>query len=123
MEYLAVPSPGSFWKNPQFQLVLKEKDQDDEEDDDDDDDEDDEDDDEDDEDDEENDEDDDDEEMSPEEKKRAEKQKRKAKQCTVLVELLQKNRRQKDKIHFLYTAFHFYKVGTKLFVCFTFVCL
>ncbi|XP_072248498.1 calpain-12 [Leuresthes tenuis] len=93
----------SFWKNPQFQLVLKEKDQDDEEDEDDDDD-----------DEEDDDEDEDDEAMSPEEKKKADKEKRMAKQCTVLVELLQKNRRQKDKIHFLYTAFHIYKVPSEL---------
>ena len=49
-------------------------------------------------------------EVTPEEKKREEKQKQKAKQCTVLVELLQKNRRQKDKVNFLYVAFHIYKV-------------
>ncbi|KAM4566703.1 calpain-12 [Odontesthes bonariensis] len=90
----------SFWKNPQFQLVLKEKDMDDEEDDDDDEDD--------------EDEDDEDEGMTPEVKKKAEKQKRKAKQCTVLVELLQKNRRQKDKIHFLHAAFHIYKVPSEL---------
>lgn len=56
------------------------------------------------------DEDDSDEAMTPQERKRAEKQKKKSKQCTVLVELLQKNRRQKDKVHFLYIAFHIYKV-------------
>ncbi|XP_041653613.1 calpain-12 [Cheilinus undulatus] len=86
----------SFWKNPQFELVLTEQDQPEEDDEDDDDD------------------DDDEEEMTPEEKKRAEKQKRKAKQCTVLVELLQKNRRKKDKVHFLYIAFHIYKVPPEL---------
>ncbi|CAJ1065384.1 calpain-12 [Xyrichtys novacula] len=84
----------SFWKNPQFELILTEEDQPDEDDEDDD----------------EDDDDDDEEEMTPEEKKRAEKQKLKAKQCTVLVELLQKNRRQKDKVHFLYMAFHIYKL-------------
>lgn len=50
--------------------------------------------------------------MSAEEKKKAEKQKQRAKHCTVLVELLQKNRRQKDKTNFLYIGFHVYKVGT-----------
>ncbi|XP_070685810.1 calpain-12 [Pempheris klunzingeri] len=91
----------SFWKNPQFQLVLTEQDQPDEDDEDDDDED-------------EDDDDEDDEPMTPEEKKRAEKQKQKAKQCTVLVELLQKNRRQRDKIHFLYIAFHIYKVPSEL---------
>uniref|UniRef100_A0A8C2ZXR3 Calpain 12 n=1 Tax=Cyclopterus lumpus TaxID=8103 RepID=A0A8C2ZXR3_CYCLU len=52
----------------------------------------------------------DDEEITPDDKKRAEKQKEKAKQCTVLVELLQKNRRKKTKVHFLYIAFHIYKL-------------
>ncbi|XP_039987309.1 calpain-12 [Xiphias gladius] len=91
----------TFWKNPQFQLVLKEQDQPEEED----------------EDEGEDDEDEDDEdevELTPEETKRAEKQKRKAKQCTVLVELLQKNRRQKDKVNFLYIAFHIYRVPPEL---------
>ncbi|XP_033488141.1 calpain-12 [Epinephelus lanceolatus] len=89
----------SFWKNPQFQLILTEQDQAEAED----------------EDDEEDDEDDEDNEvMTPEEKKRAEKQKQKAKQCTVLVELQQKNRRKKDKVHFLYIAFHIYKVPPEL---------
>uniref|UniRef100_A0A671RP42 Calpain 12 n=1 Tax=Sinocyclocheilus anshuiensis TaxID=1608454 RepID=A0A671RP42_9TELE len=55
--------PRSFWKNPQFQMILSEKD------------------------------------------KQGEKKK-----CTVLVELLQKYRRQKDKVHFLYIAFHIYKL-------------
>ncbi len=87
-------SSESFWKNPQFQLVLAEQDLSDNED----------------EDDSEDDDEDDDEVMTPEEDKRTEKQKQKAKQCTVLVELLQKNRRQKDKVHFLYVAFHVYKV-------------
>ncbi|XP_040902276.1 calpain-12 isoform X2 [Toxotes jaculatrix] len=86
----------TFWKNPQFQLILKEQDQTEEEDEDD-----------------EGEDDEEDElevEMTPEEKKRIEKQKQKAKQCTVLVELLQKNRRQKDKVNFLYIAFHIYRV-------------
>ncbi|XP_047449259.1 calpain-12 [Mugil cephalus] len=85
----------SFWKNPQFQLILNEKDQTEEEDEEEDEDEDD---------------DEEDPEITPEERKRIEKKKQKSKQCTVLVELLQKNRRQKDKIHFLYMGFHVYKV-------------
>uniref|UniRef100_A0A3Q0SCI3 Calpain 12 n=1 Tax=Amphilophus citrinellus TaxID=61819 RepID=A0A3Q0SCI3_AMPCI len=48
--------------------------------------------------------------VTPEKKKKAEKPKQKTKQCTVLVELLQKHRRQKDKINFLFIAFHVYKV-------------
>lgn len=79
-------------------MVLSEQDQDDENDEDDEDEEDDE----------------DDEEMTPEEKKREEKQNKKAKQCTVLVELLQKDRRQKNKVHFLYIAFHIYRVRKSL---------
>uniref|UniRef100_A0A8C6LFX5 Calpain 12 n=1 Tax=Nothobranchius furzeri TaxID=105023 RepID=A0A8C6LFX5_NOTFU len=92
----------SFWKNPQFHLVLQEQDQDEEEE----------------EEEEDNDQQDDDDKlddgdqmMTAEEKKKAQKQKQKAKHCTVLVELLQKNRRQKDKTNFLYVAFHVYKVG------------
>ncbi len=80
-------------------MVLTEQDQSDDED---------EDDDEDDEDDEE-----DNEVITPVEKK-TEKQKQKAKKCTVLVELLQKNRRQRNKVHFLYVAFHVYKVTRPL---------
>ncbi|AWO98952.1 putative calpain-1 catalytic subunit-like [Scophthalmus maximus] len=87
----------TFWKNPQFQLILREQDLTEEEDEDEDD-----------------DDEDDEVEMTPEEKKRAEKQKQKAKQCTVLVELLQKNRRQRDKVHFLFVAFHVYKVPPEL---------
>lgn len=87
---------GSFWKNPQFQLVLRERDQPDDGE-------------EEDEEDEEIDGDDSDEETAEEE--RAEKRKQKSKRCTVLVELLQKNRRQRDKVHFLYIAFHVYKVA------------
>ncbi|XP_069562555.1 calpain-12 [Brachyistius frenatus] len=86
----------SFWKNPQFQLVLREQDEDSDSDDEDDDD------------------DEEDEGITPEEKNREEKQKQKAKQCTVLVEMLQKNRRKKEKIHFLYIAFHIYKVPSEL---------
>lgn len=103
--FLFFLNPESFWKNPQFQLTLTEQDKSDDEDDEDED---------------EDDGDDDhiDEAMSPEERKRAEKQKQKAKQCTVLVELLQKNRRQKAKVHFLYIAFHVYKVPSP-HLCFT----
>nr|XP_029529011.1 calpain-9-like [Oncorhynchus nerka] len=83
----------SFWKNPQFQLVLAEQDKEEEDDD--------------------NDED-EDEEMTPEEKMVAEKQKKKAKQCTVLVELLQKDRRKRNKMNFLHIAFHIYRVPPEL---------
>lgn len=88
----------SFWKNPQFQLSLTEQDQSDDEDEDED------------EDDGEDDVDDGRDTPKEEEKKRAEKKEKRSKQCTVLVELLQKNRRQKGKVHFLYIAFHVYKV-------------
>lgn len=54
--------------------------------------------------------------MSSEEKTRVEKQKKRAKQCTVLVELLQKNGRQNDQINFMYIAFHVYKVIFSFFV-------
>lgn len=91
----------SFWKNPQFELSLTEQDNKEDE--------------------EEDDEDSGDSEddvdndaggggPSEEEKKRAEKKEKRSKQCTVLVELLQKNRRRKGKVHFLYIAFHVYKV-------------
>lgn len=53
--------------------------------------------------------------MTAEEKKKAEKQRQRAKHCTVLVELLQKNRRQKDKTNFLYIGFHVYKVRASFF--------
>ncbi|XP_078102229.1 calpain-12 [Sander vitreus] len=97
----------SFWKNPQFQLVLTEGDHSgqvyeggsnevyDEADGEDD-----------------NEEDEDDM-MIPEDKKKAEKQKQKGRQCTVLVELLQKNRR-KDIVNFLQIAFHIYEVSPEL---------
>lgn len=88
----------TFWKNPQFKLVLNEQDQTEEDEDDDDDGED----------------DDDTVEGAADDNKEAEKPKHKAKHCTVLVELLQKNRRQKDKLNFLYVAFHIYKVGRHL---------
>lgn len=88
----------SFWKNPQFRLVVSEKDVDDsdfgedefnvddagggEEDEVD--------------------------VVAPAIK--TEKQEEKKKKGTILVELLQKYRRQKDKVNFLYIAFHIYKV-------------
>lgn len=90
-------SAGSFWKNPQFQLVLSEKDVDD------------------------YDfgedefevedaggEDDEVDVVAPASK--TVKQEEKKKKGTILVELLQKYRRQKDKVNFLYIAFHIYKV-------------
>ncbi|CAL8362004.1 unnamed protein product [Merluccius merluccius] len=83
----------SFWKNPQFNLVLSEQDQPEEEDSD-----------------EDEGEDDEDQPMTLEEKKVAEKQKEKGKKCTVLVEVLQKDRRKKNKVNFLYMAFHVYRL-------------
>ncbi|KAK2912471.1 calpain-12 [Channa argus] len=88
----------TFWKNPQFKLVLREQDQTEEDEDEDEDD----------------DDEDDDVEVTPNDKKGADKTKHKAKHCTVLVELLQKNRRQKDKINFLYIAFHIYRIPPEL---------
>uniref|UniRef100_A0A3B4AJD7 Uncharacterized protein n=1 Tax=Periophthalmus magnuspinnatus TaxID=409849 RepID=A0A3B4AJD7_9GOBI len=86
----------TFWTNPQYELVLTEKDLDDEDDD------------------EEEEDDEDDEEANEEstvtDNKMTEKQEKKAKQCTVVVELLQKDRRQKDRVNFLYIAFHIYKL-------------
>ncbi|GAA6072681.1 calpain-12 isoform X1, partial [Tachysurus ichikawai] len=38
------------------------------------------------------------------------KQKEKMKKCTVLIELLQKHRRLKDKVNFLYIGYHIYKL-------------
>ncbi|XP_061734155.1 calpain-12 [Nerophis ophidion] len=87
----------SFWKNPQFELVLTEQDQPEEDDEDD-----------------EAEEDEEEEDGVSLEGKKPEKQKMKAKKCTVLVEVLQKDRRQRDKIHFLYMAFHIYKVPPEL---------
>ncbi|KAM8904399.1 LOW QUALITY PROTEIN: calpain-12 [Spinachia spinachia] len=51
---------------------------------------------------------------TPEEQKRAEKQKDKAKQRTVFVELLQRNRRKKTQVDFINIAFHIYKVPSEL---------
>lgn len=93
---------GSFWKNPQFQLVLTVRDQPD-------DDEEEEDEDWEEEEEEESDGSDSDE-MTPEER-RAEEKRQKSKRCTVVVELLQKNRRRRGKVHFLHIAFHVYKVS------------
>lgn len=88
----------TFWKNPQFKLVLREQDQTEEDEDED-----------------ENDDDDEDAvEGTTDNKKEVEKPKHKGKHCTVLVELLQKNRRQKDKLNFLYIAFHIYRVRRHL---------
>lgn len=91
----------TFWKNPQFKLVLLEQDQTEEDEDDEVDD---------------GEDDEDDVEVTPNENKGADKPKHKAKHCTVLVELLQKNRRQKDKINFLYIAFHIYRVRKSHFI-------
>ncbi|XP_072551029.1 calpain-12 [Salminus brasiliensis] len=84
--------PRTFWKNPQFHLVLSQQDVEDVEVDDDD-----------------VDVGDDDDSGSAAVKSVTEKQKEKMKKCTVLVELLQKDRRQKDKVNFLNIAFHIYK--------------
>ncbi|XP_072320022.1 calpain-12 [Eucyclogobius newberryi] len=91
----------SFFTNPQYELILSEKDLDNEDDDDSD------------EEDGEGEEDDEDN-SAVRENKMSEKQMKKTKQCTVLVELLQKDRRQKDKVNFLYIAFHIYKVPPEL---------
>ncbi|TRY60020.1 hypothetical protein DNTS_034668, partial [Danionella cerebrum] len=88
--------PKSYWKNPQFQMTLSEKDVDDydygeEEEGDDGDGE-------------------EDEDVSlVSSVRKPEKTGERKKKCTVLVELLQKYRRQKDKVNFLYIAFHIYK--------------
>lgn len=92
----------SFFKNPQFQLVLSEQDRmDDEEEDEY-------------EEDPEGEEDDEDAKMTPDVKKPVEKQEEKTKHCTVLLELLQKNRRQKNAVNFLHIAFHIYRVPPEM---------
>ncbi|XP_036393374.1 calpain-12 [Megalops cyprinoides] len=99
----------SFWQNPQYRLILSERDEDEDDDDDDDDGEDD------------TGDDDVAEEgageavrvMTPEERA-ARRQREKRLQCTVVVELLQKHRRQRDKVNFLYIAFHIYRVPPEL---------
>ncbi|XP_062410400.1 calpain-12 [Sardina pilchardus] len=85
----------SFWKNPHFQLSLtaadveKEEDEEDEEDDDDED---------------------DAKAGGAALSAAAQKQKEKGKKCTLLVELMQRDRRSQRKVRFLYIAFHIYKV-------------
>ncbi|XP_051512377.1 calpain-12 [Myxocyprinus asiaticus] len=95
--------PRSFWKNPQFQLNLSEKDVDDFD---------------------YGEDDHEEEEGEGEEDEegggvvapviKTDKKGEKKKKCTALVELLQKNRRQKDKVSFLYIAFHIYKIPPEL---------
>ncbi|KAK1785126.1 hypothetical protein P4O66_018540 [Electrophorus voltai] len=87
----------TFWKNPQFHLVLSQQDVEDVEVDEDD-----------------VDVGDDDDDDAVPAKSSTGKQKEKMKKCTVLIELLQKDRRQRDKINFLYIAFHIYRVPPKL---------
>ncbi|XP_046892320.1 calpain-12 [Hypomesus transpacificus] len=92
----------SFCKNPQFQLVLSEQDKMDDEDE------------------VEEEEDADGEEdevpaeLTPEEKTAAEKLKEKGKHCTVLLELLQKDRRLNNNVNFLYISFHVYRVPPEM---------
>ncbi|XP_056621735.1 calpain-12 [Triplophysa dalaica] len=94
--------PKSFWKNPQFRLVVSEKDVDDY--------------------DFGEDEFNVDDAVGGEEDEvdvvapaiKTEKQEEKKKKGTILVELLQKYRRQKDKVNFLYIAFHIYKIPPEL---------
>ncbi|KAL7878364.1 hypothetical protein AOLI_G00093380 [Acnodon oligacanthus] len=86
--------PRTFWKNPQFHLVLSQQDVEDVE------------------------VDEDDADVGDDDnvagatavKSGTEKHKEKMKKCTMLVELLQKDRRQKDKINFFYIAFHIFKL-------------
>ncbi|KAG7333027.1 hypothetical protein KOW79_003162 [Hemibagrus wyckioides] len=89
----------TFCKNPQFHLVLSQQDVEDVEMDED-----------------ELDTGDDDDDASPAApaKSSVDKQKEKMKKCTVLIELLQKHRRLKDKVNFLYIGYHIYKVPPEL---------
>ncbi|XP_061073894.1 calpain-12 [Conger conger] len=98
----------SFWKNPQFRLILSERDEDVDDDDEDDEDE-------------IGDDDDVEEEgagaeaeAKAPEKPANRKQAQRRTQCTVLVEVLQKHRRKSQKIHFLYIGFHVYRVPPEL---------
>ncbi|XP_060779362.1 calpain-12 [Neoarius graeffei] len=93
--------PKTFWKNPQFHLVLSQQDVEDVET-------------EEDESDGDGDDDDDNVGTAAQAKSTVDKQKQKMKKYTVLIELLQKDRRLKDKIHFLYIGFHIYKVPPEL---------
>ncbi|XP_063067500.1 calpain-12 [Engraulis encrasicolus] len=86
----------SFWTNPQYQLSLNTADVEGEEDED------------------VEDDDDEDEEDKVALSPSAEKQKAKGQKCTVLVELLQKDRRRKGTVKFIYIAFHIYKIPPEL---------
>lgn len=87
---------GTFCKNPQFHLVLSQQDVEDVELDEDD----------------LDGRDDDDDGAAAQAKSSVDKHKEKIKKCTVLIELLQKDRRLKDKVNFLYIGYHIYKVRT-----------
>ncbi|XP_046720698.1 calpain-12 isoform X2 [Silurus meridionalis] len=92
-------SPRTFWKNPQFHLILSQQDLEDVEID---------------EDEQDAGDDDDDVSNSTQSKSSVDKQKEKMKKCTVLIELLQKNRRMQNKVNFLYIGYHIYKVPPEL---------
>ncbi|MCJ8733551.1 hypothetical protein PDJAM_G00224840 [Pangasius djambal] len=85
----------TFCKNPQFHLVLSQQDVEEVEID---------------EDDLDGGDDDDDLGTAAQAKSSVDKQKEKMKKCTVLIELLQKHRRLKDKVNFLYIGYHIYKL-------------
>ncbi|KAI5629657.1 calpain-like, partial [Silurus asotus] len=93
-------SPRTFWKNPQFHLILSQQDLEDVEID---------------EDEQDAGDDDDDVSNSTQSKSSVDKQKEKMKKCTVLIELLQKNRRLQSKVNFLYIGYHIYKDSTGSF--------